>query len=559
MVNSINTNIAALFAQSSLNRAQSVVDTSVARLSSGNRIIRASDDVAALAIGTGLSTDVTTLRTALQSATNGITVTTIADAALGEIATILERQKSLASSANDGSLSDTERGFLNQEFQALSAEIDRIAGAVNFNGVALIDGSLSGASGLNSLVADDATDFSTSGATGTTALSDADGFNLTSGVDNNVIGSLANAEVSISRASATSFTVFLTLNGSTYSSAVVNLNNAAGIALTDAATGAVITLDIQADGGLGADIDNNTEAAAVAAAIEADLAGVTVYQERTFATDTDGNPSNAFDELAVIGTVLDGFTGASFQLTSSDFNTTTNAVPALGAFTVVQEDAAAGIDGRIEVTIGGEVFRTVAGTFDGAATDLDGTGLITLTNVNNSSEALIINFANSTNNIDLATVQDAAALQSALNAGFGAGSSGGLSFSVGVAATDTISVTIDGATTAALYRNSDGNPVSLDISTASGAATAGTTLDIAINALTTIRSGVGASQSRLNFASRIVETSIQNTEGARSSFLDADIASEATTFASTQVRVQASISVLAQANQLPQNLLKLIG
>lgn len=145
---SINTNISALIAQQNLGKADRASQSSIARLSSGNSIIRASDDAAGLAVGTGLRTDVSTLRTALTNTSQANSVLSIADGALFNIGEILQRQKALASQANSGSLSDTERVFLDSEFQKLTLEIDRIADSTNFNGIKLIDGGIAGDSGL---------------------------------------------------------------------------------------------------------------------------------------------------------------------------------------------------------------------------------------------------------------------------------------------------------------------------------------------------------------------------------------------------------------------------
>lgn len=143
MINSINTNIAAYFAQSNIGIASSMASASVSRLSSGNRIVKASDDVAALSTGTSLRTQVTTLRQALTNASQGTSLLQVADGALSQITEILQRQKAIALQAGSGSLTDTDRAYLNQEFQALSSEIDRLTGSVNFNGVKLLNGALS--------------------------------------------------------------------------------------------------------------------------------------------------------------------------------------------------------------------------------------------------------------------------------------------------------------------------------------------------------------------------------------------------------------------------------
>lgn len=152
-INSINTNLAAYSAQTNIRNASSNAAKSVARLSSGNRITQAADDVAGLAIGTSLSTNVRTLRTALTNASQAVSLLQVADAALSQITEILQRQKAIAVQAGSGTLGTTERTFLNAEFTALTSEIDRIAENTNFNNVKLINGGLSSAALFNSSTA----------------------------------------------------------------------------------------------------------------------------------------------------------------------------------------------------------------------------------------------------------------------------------------------------------------------------------------------------------------------------------------------------------------------
>jgi len=142
MANSINTNIAAYYAQANITAASTAASSSVARLSSGNRIVQASDDVASLATGTSLQTEVSALRTAQINVSQGSSLLQVADGALQQIQNILQQMKSVALQAGSGSLTNTDRGFLNQQFQALSSQIDTLSKGTTFNGVALIDGSL---------------------------------------------------------------------------------------------------------------------------------------------------------------------------------------------------------------------------------------------------------------------------------------------------------------------------------------------------------------------------------------------------------------------------------
>ncbi|MEI6743648.1 MAG: hypothetical protein WCL35_07765, partial [bacterium] len=148
-ITSINSNQAALVAQVNIGNANNSVSNNVTALSSGSRIVSASTDVAALSTGTALQSQVNALNTALTVASQGSSLLQVADGALAQIQSILQRQQSIATSAQSGSLSDTQRGFLDQEFQQLSSQINQLANTTNFNGVKLLNGGIQGGTKVN--------------------------------------------------------------------------------------------------------------------------------------------------------------------------------------------------------------------------------------------------------------------------------------------------------------------------------------------------------------------------------------------------------------------------
>ena len=102
--------------------------------------MRASDDAASLAVGTKLKADVNALRQAQVNASHGSSVLQVADGALQQVSDILIRMKALSTQAVSGSISDTERGYLDSEFTELATQLDDIATQTKFNGTALLDG-----------------------------------------------------------------------------------------------------------------------------------------------------------------------------------------------------------------------------------------------------------------------------------------------------------------------------------------------------------------------------------------------------------------------------------
>ncbi|HOO50915.1 MAG TPA: flagellin [Alphaproteobacteria bacterium] len=136
----IATNTSANSALIYLNRNSREQDKSLSKLSSGSRIVRASDDAAGLAVGSALKADTTALKQAAINATQGRAVLQTADGAMSRVGDILQRMKSLAAQSNSGSVDATSRGFINTEYQQLLTEAQAIGTNTQFNGDGLIDG-----------------------------------------------------------------------------------------------------------------------------------------------------------------------------------------------------------------------------------------------------------------------------------------------------------------------------------------------------------------------------------------------------------------------------------
>ncbi|MEO3429425.1 flagellin [Pelagibius sp. CAU 1746] len=138
----VATNTAANSALRFLNYNSSQASSSVSKLASGSRIVKASDDAAGLAIGTRLKADVTALTQSGINAAQGASVVQVADGGLGRIGDVLQRMKALAAQSLSGVPTDTERGFIDAEFQELVSEIDGIAATTRFNGDSVLDGTV---------------------------------------------------------------------------------------------------------------------------------------------------------------------------------------------------------------------------------------------------------------------------------------------------------------------------------------------------------------------------------------------------------------------------------
>ena len=702
MPNSINTNIAAYYAQGNIGTASDRVASSVARLSSGQRIIQASDDVAALTTGTTLRTGVTTLRRAQLNAAQGTSLLQVADGALGQIVELLQRQKALTVQAGSGSLSATDRGYLDLEFQALTQEIDRLAKTTTFGSVNLLDGSLSGsipvASDANNVpvqvgppvapasagtlasvftiaavpaAGDTITingvtvTFSTSDpgtsaavgrasvgsttnntaanlaaflnrstdarlsnlnfvATGATitanwtggSLNGAYVVNAASSTANVTVNTAANRTIAVvaspehtnglgldrARAVGTVSGTVLTNGGTTAAlagnaidirsvfnnkdfvgklgegrigefeatytgtadtvvmelkvgdityttSAPTLLVNANPVPLTFVgrdnggfAAGGQFTVNVRGGAITASSITSQDQAITFARQVNDSLEDFTFVQNRDVSSFLQG-------AIASVGGVTVGtLQGASVNIRAENFSSVN-----LESFSISAPQNGS-LDATITAVINGETYVSSSGIGNQIATNTS----ITLQNLTTPYRSFTIQTGNTaftgTTALDLSSQVNADAIAKSFQDALGLSDAPSkLTFQVGLKTTDSLGVRLDSVAATSIYG------VNLPkVDTQANAASAGIVVDAALVKVISARASVGALQSRFDFASVNIQSALQNQDAARSELLDADIAAESTSYATYQVQVQAGISVLAQANQLPQNLLDLL-
>jgi len=139
----INTNIASIGAQRALAAVTDRIGVHMRRLATGLRITSAADDAAGLAISERLRAQIRSVDQARRNAADGISMVQTGEGALNEVGDILQRLRELAVQSSNGAVSSTDRRTLDEEFQQLVREIDRIGRGTEFNGIKLLDGSAS--------------------------------------------------------------------------------------------------------------------------------------------------------------------------------------------------------------------------------------------------------------------------------------------------------------------------------------------------------------------------------------------------------------------------------
>jgi flagellin len=333
MAQVINTNIASLNAQRNLSRSQATLGTSLQRLSSGMRINSAKDDAAGLAISERFTAQIRGLNQAVRNSNDGISLAQTAEGALGEVTNNLQRVRELAVQSVNATNSASDRAAMQQEVSQLIAEIDRVAGQTNFNGVSLLDGSFTSQAfqvGANvgetitvtsiadstkaGLGLDDSTASDTSTAVTGTALS---------------AGDLTINDVEIGAAAGNAKAIAAAIDGSSVNVAATAVTTVATGAFTNdgaAANGSIYTLTVAgvnisrtAAGGTGilaADLDTALTAAA-GSLTTAGISYTGTFAAGTLAfTDADG-------DNVVVGQTQTGTTAAVATGTGTNRGTVT--------------------------------------------------------------------------------------------------------------------------------------------------------------------------------------------------------------------------------------------
>ena len=506
----VNTNIASLNAQRNLNRTQNQLSISLQRLSSGLRINSAKDDAAGLAISERFTTQIRGLNQAVRNANDGISLAQTSESALAEVTANLQRIRELAVQSANGTNSVSDRAALDQEVQQRLAEIDRIATQTTFNGLRVLDGT-----------------FGTSqfqvGANANQTIS----INLSQGVKTSQIGQLA-GETSANEVTTTALSGSGTIQVGTQDAVTI----AASVAGPEGATK-----------GQGAG-----SAYAKAKAIEAAaVPGLAVSAENniefTIATVSGGSAGDTYS-LYINGTDI----YASFD-TSSTSLTAQQVVDSINAQSV-NTGVTAALDGsnlRLSTTDGRDIIvgQTVnangtsggltAGS--GGATTKNGVTYYdgTFDTVANAKQSSPTNNAVNGGRLTLSATENITITGDADDMGFTASGTNDYVITKDTTTLQDINVKTIAASNDAIKR-----------------------IDTALDAVNTLRSTFGAIQNRFESTISNLSAVSESLTASRSRIQDADFAAETAALTRAQILQQAGVSVLSQANALPQLALSLL-
>ncbi len=493
MAQVINTNIASLNSQRHLNTSQGSLATSLQRLSSGLRINSAKDDAAGLAISERFSAQINGQNQAARNANDGISLAQTAEGALESAGDVLQRIRQLAVQSSNATNSASDRKALNDEVNALTSELDRIAKTTEFNGLKLLDGSFGTAT------------FQVGANAGQTIQATSANFS-TNQYGNYRIGSKVAADAGGKGDLTTGSTPFAL--GST--AAATNRVAGGAVTINGASGAATVTIPLNASAKKAVELINdvrNTTGVSASAKTEIDVAALTA--------------------------------GASYKLDISSDNST----PVTVSFTVgtaVDKDGLAGaVNAFNDVSAKTGVTARINDTGDG------------ITLLNASGENI--------------TVANAASGSSSVTVGGTTTAAGATSIATGQLVLDSErSFSVDSVNNTDFFSNlasaSQLQTVgALDVSSVDAAQRTLAIADAALTAVNSQRAKFGALQSRFETTISNLQTSAENMTASRSRIRDTDFAAETANMTRAQILQQAGTAMLAQANAIPQNVLKLLG
>lgn len=576
----INTNIAALNAQRHLSDISSKLDKSLERLSSGLRINKAADDASGMATSVFLRGQIRGLNQAARNANDAISMTQTAEGALDVTTNILLRLRELSVQA---ATDTTNRELLLPEAQQLVAELTRIANDTEFVGNTLLNGSFQ--SGKIQIGANQGQTISFSigdvraaalgeRATVTAALdSGVTEGGLTVGeirINGRLVAATQQTDDQVSVLDLVGSSAATHTDGGTVSGLVINGETIATVTMASGASAGDFIADM-VDA-----INAATENTHVTA--RAGSGGNTIVLTADDGRNITFDTTSANMTVASLATAL-GMAGSYFasQTTNTIYNGESSAIAKVAAIDAVKSYT--GVDALVQATAvtasaaveavtlsAGDLY--INGIDIGAVTVLagDSNGAL-MAAINSKSSSTGVSASLDNQNRLILTAADGRNISLVTTtAGEAAININNDVYRGGVKLNSSENFTIAGSTEdlgnidTKVYTTSLDYAVSLmDLSTQAGADDALATLDAALFQVNTIRSELGSIQSRVTLTIASLTTTSENLSASDSRIRDVDFAEETAVFTKNSILTQAATAILAQANQLPQLALQLLG
>ena len=534
-------NMSAINANNKMNANVSGLKKATEKLSSGYQINRAGDNASGLAVSEKMRSQIRGLSQAVKNANDGISLIQTAEGGLNETHAILQRMRELAVQSANGTYQDeTDREAIQLEVDALKSEIDRISTATEYNGMALLDGSLGG--GANTTE-----------------------FGALYGMKEKVAALNANVTVT-SNVKGAQVNITVGASGEGGENAVwdkaglkVNVNLVAGKSYTDKEIQDLIdNATVPKDAGM--------TAAPAEITFKSDNGVITAAAATTTATAAGTRGTISVDAKALVADGSKGGVGSSdtIKFTANTYGSSVFNSSAFAEIGIATDVAAGKENVSVDTaavigTSGAKVTLHLATGVEYTEKDIEGilkeAGFdydVALTDAlapDGSTDGKIK--FNVKDSIDSAAVTEGAGVGKEFVAGTGKG----LTFQIGANGVEDQRVTlnVDDMSSSAI------GVANADVSTRDAANKAIEMVDKAVKTVSMQRAGLGALQNRLEYTVNNLTTTNENLTNAESQIRDTDMASEMINYTKYNILQQASQSMLAQANQQPQAVLQLLG
>ena len=566
----IQHNIMAMSAYRNYNTNTSALSKNLEKLSSGYKINRAGDDAAGLAISEKMRAQITGLNAAQKNVKDGISLVKTAEGAMQEIQDMLNRMDYLATQSANGTYQDAvDRENLQKEVNQLLDEIDRIADSANFNGIKLLDGSLdvNASVGQVDRTAVELTGeiFRQEGVTANVTASfdiDLEGMVFTGGTATSgaIVLDVGGATMTVSINGATSGGSFEVVSGGATIGTAVTLVNINGATFSVSANGTKLTFTATSDNYTGStaslDVSNiKAEATAVSGSAIGSIEDI-------------GQGESAWNTAAQ--NTVDGVRKKPQIEAQVKFTLTEDMIKSgelvIDGVTYTFDDTKT-LDQSSGNTIGTKGFGTAGGSTVNDVADKLVKAANSNTNfaIGHTNGEITIQAKSGTNkdytkgkyDPDATALTESGWSKGLVSYGKTTAAQKGKPLQLQIGDTsdpfNQLQVKVGDMHRTALGLNG------LDISTAANASGSIQKIKDAINNVSSVRGDLGATQNRLEHTQNNLSVMAENIQDAESTIRDTDVAEEMMSYVKNNILVQSAQAMLAQANQVPQGVLQLLG
>ena len=494
----INNNMSAVITNKQLLRTENNLTKSMERLSSGLKINHAKDNPAGMAISNKMQAQIDALDRASSNASDGTSVLQIADGALSETSAILQRMRELSVQAANGTNSLEDKKAIQKEIDALKEEVNRISKDTEYNSKSLLDGSL----------------------------------------DTRVYTDNAN----VSRVNVSDY-----VNPGKYEINIAKAAKKAQAASTantiksDDDTNKIGVSGTVSINGYAVDIDKDDTMAEVFEKLRAgaEVGDAELVTDQTNKNEFAGLQASRYGSSAALVLTFSGKDGTTAEAFANKLGYATDLTQDTKTGDMIydasKQDATRGTDAEVSLNKGNAITGTTdTSIFSSTATVATDGNRVTITDRDGFSISFLAKEGKTG-----ATVLDVTDI-------------GNMTLHIGANEHQNMDVRIQEISSESLYIDD------VDVTTVTGADRAISALDDAIAMVSDARSKIGAYENRLEYATSSLDTFEENMTDALSRLTDVDMAEEMTNYTQYNVLQQAGVSVLSQANDLPQNVLSLL-